>query len=307
MFNFIFRFIKIFNKVGPDEINGRIEGAIKNAAQKSASIDPDTNVQWLSLKRTLEEERTAVNRRPVITRHYLFKPAVSLAVVSAILVAIGVVWMQRTSAKIYETSKGEQSTVVLQDSTKIILNSLSEISVSRSPKEKERHVSLKGEAMFHVKKNETPFIVTTDVGTVQVMGTKFNVRVRDRRMEVAVLSGKVKMSVKQNGIDSSIILTGGQIAFCSENEFPEAPGILPFADYPGWMKGRLMFYRSAFISICKELEMQYDIEIRVENPEIQKKTLTGVIDGQNAESAVKTLVQVTGTAFSYENGIYNIY
>jgi ferric-dicitrate binding protein FerR (iron transport regulator) len=115
------------------------------------------------------------------------------------------------------------------------------------------------------------------------------------------------MSIKQNGVDSSIILTGGQIAFCSENEFPEAPGILPFADYPGWMNGKLMFYRSAFSSICRELEMQYDIEIRVDNPEIQKKTLTGVINGQNAESAVKTLVQVTGTSFRYENGVYNIY
>jgi len=290
-----------------DEATGRIESALESMARHTQMVDPDTDAQWRSLKSALKAGQNESDNRFVFSKRYIFRPAVVLAVVCMILIAIGVIWLQRSSINIYETTKGQHSTVVLQDSTEIILNFLSEISVSRRSIDKVRRVSLKGEAMFHVHRNGTPFIITTDVGTVQVLGTEFNVRARNNRMEVAVLSGSVKMSTKQNGIDSSIILTKGQIAFCSKNEFPDAPGSLPFADYPGWVKGRLMFYRSTLNSVCSELEMQFDIRIRIENPGLRTKTLTGVIDGRNAESAVKTLVQVTGTTIRYENGVYNIY
>ncbi len=301
------RFKHSNRKNDSDETGGRIESALESMARHTQTIDPDTDAQWRSLKSTLDTGQSESSGSFVIPKRYILKPAISLAVVCTILIAIGVIWLKRSSTKIYETTRGQHSTVILQDSTKIILNSLSEISVNRRSIDKVRRVSLKGEAMFHVHRNEAPFIVTTDIGTVQVLGTEFNVRVRDDRMEVAVLSGSVKMSVKQNNIDSSIVLTKGQIAFCSKYEFPGMPDILPFADYPGWMNGRLMFYRSTLSSVCRELEMQFDIRIRTENPDLRTKTLTGVIDGQNAESAVKTLVQVTGTTIRYENGVYNIY
>ncbi len=290
-----------------DLISRAIDDVLEVKARQIQAIDPETHDRWQSLKFGLERRHASRSTNKFIFQKVLRKPAISFAIACAILIAVGVIWMQRASTKIYETTRGQHSTIVLQDSTEVILNALSEISVNRMSTDRARSVSLKGEAMFHVHRNGMPFIIATDIGTVQVLGTEFNVRVRDGRMEVAVLNGSVKMSVRRDGIDSSIILGKGQIAFCSKNEFPDAPGSLPFADYPGWMKGKLMFYRSTLSFVCSELEMQFDIKIRIENPRLQSTTLTGVIDSQFAESAVKTLVQLTGTTVQYENGLYNIY
>jgi ferric-dicitrate binding protein FerR (iron transport regulator) len=179
--------------------------------------------------------------------------------------------------------------------------------VDRWPLNKARRVALKGEALFHVRRNVTPFTITTDVGTIQVLGTEFNVRVRDERMEVAVLSGSVKVSVKKNGVDSSIVLSNGQIVVCAKNDFPGLPGAFPFPDYPGWIQGKFMFYRSSLISVCKELESQFNIQIRIQNPQARAVTLTGIINSQDAEGAIATVVQLTGNTFRYEDGVYNIY
>jgi transmembrane sensor len=290
-----------------DSMSLKIENALDARAKKIKSIDPETDIKWSSLRNEIEGRQASAVRSRFIIPVNRRLPAISVAAACTVLVAVGVIWLQRPSSKIYATSKGQHSLIVLQDSTEVILNAQSEISVDSKSMSQARRVSLKGEAMFHVRRNGTPFILTTEVGTVQVLGTEFNVRVRDDRMEVAVISGSVKMGAKKNGIDSSIILTKGQIAVCSMDGYPDTPGSLPFAGYPGWTKGKLMFYHSTLASVCRELERQFDISIRAENPRLRSATVTGMIDGQNPDGAVKTLVQLTGTEIRYENGVYNIY
>jgi ferric-dicitrate binding protein FerR (iron transport regulator) len=184
---------------------------------------------------------------------------------------------------------------------------MSELKVNRSPFEKTRHVVLKGEALFQVRRNGTPFIITTDIGTIQVLGTQFNVRVRDNKMEVAVLNGSVKVSVKRNGKDSSMVLSGGQIAVCIKNDFPGMPATLPFFEYPGWLHGKFMFYRSTLLSACKEIESQFDVAIKIEKPQLHGETITGIVDGQNVEASLITLSRLTGNRYRHEDSSYVIY
>jgi ferric-dicitrate binding protein FerR (iron transport regulator) len=126
-------------------------------------------------------------------------------------------------------------------------------------------------------------------------------------MEVAVLSGSVQLSVFKDGRDSSIILTKGQISLCARNEYPGLPASLPFSDYPGWLQGKITTYRLSLESICRGLESQFDIRIKIENPQLSGATITGTINGQNPENALGTLVQLTGSKFRYEAGTYIIY
>jgi hypothetical protein len=68
-----------------------------------------------------------------------------------------------------------------------------------------------------------------------------------------------------------------------------------------------MFYRSDLISVCKEIESQFNAAISIQNPNQQNITITGVLNGQSVETALTTLTQLTGNAFRYENGTYIIY
>jgi ferric-dicitrate binding protein FerR (iron transport regulator) len=306
--------LKIFNRfrrpnriVDSDEATRRIEGVLESSARRTQMIDTETDRQWRRLKSTLESRQSINDNRFIATRRVFFKPAFSFAVVGTILIVMSVIWLRSSSLKIYETAKGQHSTITLQDSTEVILNYMSELKVNRSPFEKARHVTLKGEALFQVRRNGTPFIITTDIGIIQVLGTQFNVRVRDDKMEVAVLNGSVQVSMNKSGKDSSIILTKGQIVVCDKNHYPEVPGLLPFSDYPGWTRGKFMFYRMNLLSVCKEMELQFDVVIRIKTPQLNNVTITGIVNGQSVETALTTLTQLTGNTYCYEDGSYIIF
>ena len=285
----------------------KIENAFKQTAQKIQTIDTETDAQWNNLESRIENAQATIDSKQIRIQRFLLRPAFSFSIVIAGLVVISLIWLRNPSTRFYETGKGQRSTVTLQDSTEITLNYLSELAVDRWSTKNNRTVSLKGEALFNVRPNGTPFILTTDVGTVRVLGTKFNVCVRDGRMEVAVLSGRVKISVNRDGIDSSIILSKDQIAVCAKDNFPGTPGTLPFPGYPGWTMGKLMFYRASLVSVCKELELQFDIHIKIRNPNLSSTSLTGVINSQNPDTALTTLVQLIGNSYRYEDSSYVIY
>jgi ferric-dicitrate binding protein FerR (iron transport regulator) len=285
----------------------KVEDALESSARRLQAIDPETDGQWRHLKSTLESKQSMIYDHHIAVQRGLFRPAISFSITFAVLIVIGVIWLHYSSDRIYETAKGQHSNITLQDSTEVILNYMSELRVNRWSIEKTRHVTLKGEALFHVHKNGTPFVLTTDIGTVQVLGTQFNVRVRDNKMEVAVLSGIVKVSMNKNGIDSSITLIKDQIAVCEKNDFPGIPGTIPFTEYPGWTHGKFMFYRTNLLSACKEMESQFDVIIRLEKPQQQNVTITGIVNGQNVEGALTTLTQLTGNKYRYEDGSYIIY
>jgi len=290
-----------------DEATRSIDSALESSAGHAQMIDPDTDGQWRRLKSTLESRQSLSDSEFIVSRKIFFKPAYSFAIAAVVLIVISIVWIRSSSLKIYETAKGQHSTITLQDSTEVTLNYMSELKVGRSPFEKARHVELKGEALFQVRRNGIPFIITTNIGTIQVMGTQFNVRVRDNKMEVAVLSGSVKVSVNKNGADSSIILMKGQIVVCDKNSYPELPGLLPFSDYPGWTSGKFMFYRTDLLSACKEMELQFDVPIRIKKPQHDEITITGIVNGQSIDAALITLTQLTGNSYRYEDGGYVIF
>jgi ferric-dicitrate binding protein FerR (iron transport regulator) len=307
MFNLFYPFKHLDRTHNSDEATRTIESVLQSNARRIQAIDTETDEQWRRLKSTLESKQSMSDDRFVVAQRVFFKPAFSFVVVGTILIVMSVVWLRSSSLKIYETAKGQHSTITLQDSTEVTLNYMSELKVNRSPFEKARHVALKGEALFQVRRNGTPFIITTDIGTIQVLGTQFNVRVRDDKMEVAVLSGSVKVSVNKGGMDSSIILTKGQIIVCDRNHYPEVPGLLPFSDYPGWTRGKIMFYRTNLLSVCKEMELQFDVVVRIKTPELHNVTITGIVNGQSVEAALTTLTQLTGNTYRYEDGGYVIF
>jgi ferric-dicitrate binding protein FerR (iron transport regulator) len=207
----------------------------------------------------------------------------------------------------YETTRGQRSTVALTDSTEVLLNHTSELTVHHWRSAEARHVALKGEAFFRVRQTGTPFIISTDIATIRVLGTEFNVRVRDDRMEVAVIRGSVQVSALGERGDSAIVLVAGQIALCTRDGFPGALGPLPSAEYPGWVHGKFVFQRTSLVSACEEIESQFDVTITIDNPRLRAETITGIVDGRNAERALATLANLTGTKYRHENNSYILF
>ena len=90
--------------------------------------------------------------------------------------------------------------VILPDGSKIILNKNSRLSYASNFGEKDRRVTLKGEAFFDVERNTLkPFVIAVNQAEVDVLGTSFNVQGYENRteIEVTVQTGIVRFSVQQ--------------------------------------------------------------------------------------------------------------
>jgi len=289
-----------------DQTSHLIDEVISSDARRVRSVDPETNERWRQLKTAMARIEVSATAQSKSGDGRFLRPSIAF-VTAALLIAIGIVWMARPSTKTYQTAKGEHATIALPDSTEVTLNYTSALSVRHAAFVSTRQVVLQGEGFFDVRHNGTPFIVSTEIGTIRVLGTQFDVRVREEQLEVGVVRGSVQVTVTKNGVDTSLILTKNQIVVCTKSGFEQRPETLPFPDYPGWMHGRLMFYRTDFGSACRELESQFGIIITIRNPRLRAATITGIVDGQNVETALSTLAQLTGSNFRREGSGYALY
>lgn len=90
----------------------------------------------------------------------------------------------------YQLAKGEKKEGVLPDQSMFALNAESTLSYDEKLWAKDRSLDLRGEAFFSVKPG-SKFMVKTSNGSVQVLGTQFNVWSRDGVLVVKCETGKV--------------------------------------------------------------------------------------------------------------------
>lgn len=94
----------------------------------------------------------------------------------------------------YSTAVGERRTVKLEDGSDVELNTSTELHTRFS--EHRRDIQLvSGEALFHVAKDpQRPFVVHAQDAQVRAIGTAFNVRIREKLVEVTVTEGVVSVN-----------------------------------------------------------------------------------------------------------------
>lgn len=138
--------------------------------------------------------RTVVPFRPL--SHVEHRPrwggmAAAFAGVAAAIIIV-VLWFQNVG--VVATAVGEQRQLVLEDGTRVFLNTDTRIVVKYD--EQLRRVELqRGEALFNVaKRPDWPFVVTAGDRQVKALGTSFVVRKDVERVAVTLVEGSVLVS-----------------------------------------------------------------------------------------------------------------
>jgi ferric-dicitrate binding protein FerR (iron transport regulator) len=179
------------------------------------------------------------------------------------------------------TQYAERSEVRLPDNSEIILNADSRITYSEKNWDKERNISLEGEAFFKVAKGQK-FTVATNDGLVTVLGTQFNVENRKGFFEVTCYEGLV--SVMFNGQETKLPAGNSFIAINGNVLKTEAP----VNTTPSWMSNESTFKSIPLKYVLDEFERQYNIEVKTENVNLEQ-LFTGSFSNTNINLALQSI------------------
>tara|TARA_R100001143_G_scaffold63575_1_gene72201 strand:- start:14741 stop:15676 length:936 start_codon:yes stop_codon:yes gene_type:complete len=209
-------------------------------------------------------------------------------------------------------SYGEMATVELPDGTTIEMNSGSSIRYNRFYQFTNRTVELNGEAYFSVVSHGHPFIVETNGATVEVTGTRFNVRSWNDEPEngvvVTVAEGEVYF---YPGLlsENPVILHTGETSHWNRGETqPSSPKMVEMEEITAWRDLRFVFREQTLASILRDLERRYDVAIELEAEQAASTTLTAYYSQQvSLESVLNDICAVKGLRYTQTTNGYRIF
>lgn len=238
------------------------------------------------LKESLETtvDKLDQPRKPKVIKLKPFIYAISAA--ASIVLIIGLFFNTVT----YTAASGQQLAIVLPDGSNIELNAATTLSHKRFFWMQNREVQLDGEAFFRVTSGST-FTVTTDLGTIEVLGTQFNVKKREKEFRVECYEGKVRVSTIQN---KQKILQKGQGVVLQDKQLLDERII---DSQPLWKIGESIFNSAPLKEVLDELERQYSITFIRENID-QTKFFTGGFNNKDVNIALESVLIPMGIDYT---------
>ncbi len=187
----------------------------------------------------------------------------------------------------YRTSPGELRTVSLEDGSILHLNTATAISSEFSPTQ--RKVTLySGETYFEVAKDvERPFIVDTEIGEIQALGTAFSVKHQGDRVEVIVTESRAQVS---NPMHQSTIVGAGQGIHFSDTGMGTVTKVDAYSDL-AWLRGLLVFDNQPLSEVLAELDRFRHGRILIMDQSLNTFPVTGSFSIKKIDSALDTIEQ----------------
>lgn len=198
---------------------------------------------------------------------------------------------------VYSTQVGEQRSIALEDGSVVELNSRSALRTRF--KADLRAVELTyGEAIFRVAKDtKRPFRVRTGATDIVAVGTAFNVNASDYGTVVTVLEGRVRVNdrrqsdVPANGasVATEVELAMGEQLIVSLQQ-PVVKISLPDTEkVTSWTERRLIFEDTTISSAAAEFARYSPRAIRVADPQLGARKISGVFDATDPASLIEFL------------------
>jgi transmembrane sensor len=220
----------------------------------------------------------------------------------------------------YTTSIGEQRAIELPDGSAIAINAESSVRVAFSATHRDVYLN-RGQAMFTVAKDSTrPFRVhvVADKGQaansqaiIQALGTKFDVRRRPDRINVAVIEGvvQIRSDVRPGTLDAALEeinelakVAAGQAVSIESSGLITPPAPVNPSDVSAWQQRRLVFTDNTLEEITQEFQ-RYNRRprIRIESNELRMQRFSGVFDADYPEALLLYLAS-DGSILLERNG-----
>ncbi|MRI02294.1 DUF4974 domain-containing protein [Kriegella sp. EG-1] len=273
--------LKIFSKTKEFNTYQKIAAVTKNLKS------PDFDTQ----KALFDFKNKDKNTEPKVVPMWPYKKFIKIAAAITLLL-IGSYFYLNTLNERIETQFAEQKEITLPDNSEIVLNADSKIAYDKKNWNTKRNIKLNGEAFFKVAKGEK-FTVSTENGTVSVLGTQFNVENRGAYFEVSCYEGLV-----------SVIYNGKETKLHAGNSFLVINGKIANLDapkngHPSWIDNESTFKSIPLKFVLAEFERQHNVTTSTNNINVDQ-LFTGAFSNTDINLALKSISVPSQLKFKLE-------
>jgi transmembrane sensor len=213
-----------------------------------------------------------------------------------------------SDSSVYQTGIGEQRLIDLDDNSRIALDAKTTVEVRFTRDARVVKLS-EGQAQFMVAKDSRrPFSVEAGVHTVTAIGTSFNVELEGDTMNVALVEGKVgvTLGVPKSGADAKLVVAAAGRTELTAGQELRVDGtgrsrVIPNADIAAailWRQGKVVLKDAPLADAVRRINRYSNMQIVVEGPEIEALRISGIFDSGDTQAfieAIETYLPVAAT------------
>lgn len=267
--------------------------------------------RWLQASREHEQAFEALSERlevverlrtKTLPQHWcqptaVQRPRWTQAVAAAALIAavmLGALFYPHLRA--ISTEVGEQRTLVLEDGSRIYLNTSSKVRVDYD--ERHRRIELsRGEALFEVAKDKKrPFVVVAGDRQVKALGTTFVVRQDANALAITLVEGQVEVAsvLAENAErETPTLLTPGQ-RITLKSDAPPVLDVPAIEKVTAWRQGQVAFDDVTLAEAIHEMNRYSSVKLMVKEPKAGAVRVGGYFRMGDSASFARAVAQNYG-------------
>jgi transmembrane sensor len=209
-----------------------------------------------------------------------------LAAAATLLVAVAATFLAG-GGPVHETARGERLEIALADGSRLLLNTDSRVRVRLEDDVRRVELALGGELWVDVAPDPArPFVIVTDHGRAEAVGTAFAVRARDAGTRVSVTEGRVR--VRPVGLEAGPEVAAGEGTLVTAGSVPAAPE--PFAESAlAWRDRRLVYDDVSLAELVEDMNRYLPRRMTVSDPELARLRVSGVFRITDQEAMLEAL------------------
>lgn len=279
-----------------DETHKEVYNAIEREWQELDNLE-----SWAVEEMRLLEDRIIPAKRK---RNFLIGfSGLTIAAVTVAIIFVLSPFILQTQIHQYETAKGEQRKIVLEDGSRIHLNSASSVTVQFNSEAREIDL-LEGEGLFDVAhERKRPFVVRVRDSKIVAVGTSFSVYYKNDEIAVTVLEGRIaimpadkttemaNMGDTPDSKKASVLLEPDRQARVNEKGQVADVKIVDADKLTAWNRGLIVLDGKPLREVAEEMSRYIVGQVQVASG-VPDYPVTGVIKIRDQETMLQLLSEV---------------
>lgn len=206
------------------------------------------------------------------------------------------------------SQRSEHKTILLPDSTQVMLNASSSLEFPDHFSGNTREVYLKGEAFFKIKHTANqPFIIHAGKFTARSAGgasCNFKAYKDENEVIVAVNQGKIWVEKSDKEV---AVLTAGREVKLGKADLSILEKNVGIDKIGAWQWGELIYDEAMLMDIVADLERVYNAKVTISNHEKERQKISVVIRREiGVEEALNRICGLIHAQLSVAEGVYII-